>query len=112
MEYDQQILDSLGVRLREERLIILARLQRNGAILVEQLVGAERTDRTQIFNQNERQKEMDKQFLADINDALARIQDQTYGVCQCRQLIPLARLVVIPTAKSCVACQAAKERSR
>ena len=55
---------------------------------------------------------MDKQFLADINDALARIQDQTYGVCQCRQLIPLARLVVIPTAKSCVACQAAKERSR
>ena len=43
--------------------------------------------------------------LVEIDAALARIDDGTYGVCAvCGQLIPAARLEVRPTATTCVGC--------
>ncbi len=43
--------------------------------------------------------------LAEIEEALARVRDGTYGVCvRCGRAIPAARLVARPTARTCVGC--------
>jgi RNA polymerase-binding transcription factor DksA len=45
--------------------------------------------------------------LADIDTALARVADGTYGVCAvCGTAIPAARLEARPTATRCVTCAA------
>ena len=44
--------------------------------------------------------------LADVEAALARINDGSYGECvDCGVEIPYARLAAYPAAKRCVACQ-------
>jgi RNA polymerase-binding protein DksA len=48
--------------------------------------------------------------LAEVEAAIARIADGTYGECpDCGQPIPVARLEAYPTARRCVACQEAAE---
>jgi len=43
--------------------------------------------------------------LAEIDDALARVADGTYGVCaSCGLPIPAGRLEARPSARTCVAC--------
>ena len=45
--------------------------------------------------------------LAEIDGALARIKDGSYGTCQkCGEAIAPGRLEAQPTARHCVACQA------
>ena len=48
--------------------------------------------------------------LAEVEAALARMADGTYGECSdCGLPIPSARLTAYPTARRCVACQEAAE---
>lgn len=48
--------------------------------------------------------------LQDIERALQRVADGSYGLCrQCGAPIPTARLHAQPTADRCVSCQAAAE---
>ena len=43
--------------------------------------------------------------LAEVDDALARVADGTYGVCgSCGLPIPAGRLEARPSARTCVAC--------
>jgi RNA polymerase-binding transcription factor len=43
--------------------------------------------------------------LADIEDALAKCDDGTYGECEsCHRPIPEARLEAMPAARLCIAC--------
>ncbi len=43
--------------------------------------------------------------LDEIDGALAKVADGTYGVCEvCRQPIPAARLAARPSATRCVTC--------
>ena len=43
--------------------------------------------------------------LAEVDDALARVADGTYGVCEvCGKHIAAERLEAIPWAATCVAC--------
>ena len=43
--------------------------------------------------------------LTDISEALARINDGTYGTCaNCGKPVGVERIAAIPTAKFCVAC--------
>jgi DnaK suppressor protein len=66
----------------------------------------------------ERTRELDmiltdreKRKLLQIDDALDRIEDGTYGQCEeCGVKIPRARLKVLPFAKFCVECQEKNER--
>ena len=52
------------------------------------------------------------QETRDINSALIRIDKGTYGTCSnCGGSIALDRLTAYPTAKRCVDCQAAYEKS-
>ena len=43
--------------------------------------------------------------LAEINDALAKLDAGTYGVCEsCQQQISEARLEAMPEARLCITC--------
>ena len=51
--------------------------------------------------------------LQEINDALARLDHGTYGTCErCHQPIPIERLEVLPTSRSCTPCQARADMGR
>ena len=66
----------------------------------------------------ERTRELDliltdreKRKLAQIDDAIDRIEEGTYGLCEeCGIKIPKARLKVLPFAIYCVECQEKNER--
>jgi len=66
----------------------------------------------------ERTRELDliltdreKRKLAQIDDAIDRIEENTYGLCEeCGIKIPKARLKVLPFATYCVECQEKNER--
>ena len=66
----------------------------------------------------ERTRELDmiltdreKRKILQIDDAVDRIDDGTYGQCEeCGVKIPRARLKVLPFAKFCVECQEKNER--
>ena len=58
-----------------------------------------------ILNDREREK------LHAIDEALQRIKDKTYGVCEsCEGEIQLGRLKVLPFTRLCVKCQEENER--
>lgn len=51
--------------------------------------------------------ERESQMVADIDQALLRIQEGSYGVCaRCGQLIDERRLEAVPSARYDAACQA------
>ena len=54
-----------------------------------------------------RMGERESQMIADIDQALLRIQEGSYGVCaRCGKLIDERRLEALPTARYDAACQA------
>ncbi len=65
----------------------------------------------------ERERELDiiitaqeKNKLQAIEDALRRIEEGTYGICdECGEKIPKQRLKALPFATLCVSCKSAKE---
>lgn len=53
------------------------------------------------------------QELRDIDAALIRIAEGSYGMCiDCQQPIGIERLYAYPTAKRCLRCQEAYEKTR
>ena len=55
----------------------------------------------------------ERELLYEINEALARIKDGTYGLCnQCKKPIPISRLKAIPHARTCLKCQEKLETKR
>jgi DnaK suppressor protein len=56
--------------------------------------------------------ERESQMIADIDQALLRIEEGSYGKCaRCDQLIDERRLEALPTARYDAACQEAIERA-
>jgi RNA polymerase-binding protein DksA len=76
----------------------------------------ERTDRVQEEAAEVALTALDEQGrheIAEIQAALARIDEGTYGVCaSCGEDVPLARLTAMPTARRCVPCQERVEHRR
>jgi DnaK suppressor protein len=68
---------------------------------------------------NERDRELnllisdrDREKLLQIEDAIKRIDEGTYGTCEeCETPIPKERLLIMPFAGLCVNCQAEMEKS-
>ncbi len=55
--------------------------------------------------------DMERSKLKEIDDALGRIKDKTYGICEeCGEKIPPARLKVLPFTKVCVDCKSKLEK--
>lgn len=56
--------------------------------------------------------EVESRELTHIEEALARINEGGYGVCEdCDKPIPLARLEALPQAKMCIKCQIKSEKT-
>jgi len=66
----------------------------------------------------EREREFDtilssieKERLSDIEDALRKLKEGTYGICEeCKARIPPERLEMVPFARLCRECQEIKDR--
>ena len=55
----------------------------------------------------------ERQLLLQVDDALSRIENGTYGVCaSCEDALNLKRLQAVPWATLCLRCQEEEERSR
>ena len=53
----------------------------------------------------------EREILYELDDALKRIEDGTYGICEdCKTAIAKKRLVAVPYARLCVKCQSKKEK--
>ena len=53
----------------------------------------------------------EQEILYQIDDALKRLDDGSYGICQqCNQPISMSRLRAVPYASACIKCQRAKEQ--
>jgi len=53
----------------------------------------------------------DRQFVYELDDALKRIDDGIFGICEsCKSLIAKTRLKAVPYARLCVKCQEKKEK--
>ncbi|QGV81952.1 TraR/DksA family transcriptional regulator [Streptomyces ficellus] len=84
-------------RLEHERHARLTQLQAVG----EASGGAPEAHDLQIV-----QRGAIEHALKDIDAALARLQQGTYGTCQgCDRPIPVERLEILPYARCCVPCQ-------
>jgi DnaK suppressor protein len=56
--------------------------------------------------------EVESRELGSIENALERIRDGHYGVCEtCEEAIPMARLQALPYATLCINCQREAEKS-
>ncbi len=56
--------------------------------------------------------EVESRELSKIDDAIERIKDGSYGICEgCNKPIPLARLQALPYATLCIKCQISLEES-
>ena len=101
------------LKMREELVREIARRSRETAVSgvsdigdILDSVSEERTrELDMILTDREKQK------LKQIDDALDKIEENTYGLCEeCGVKIPRARLKVVPFAKYCVECKEAIER--
>jgi DnaK suppressor protein len=52
-----------------------------------------------------------RQILTMVNEALDRIKDGSYGICQaCGQEVQVKRLDAVPWARHCIECQEKEDR--
>ena len=55
----------------------------------------------------------DRELLHQVNEALERIEEGNYGLCNtCKKAIPATRLKAIPHAQTCLKCQELLESKR
>ena len=53
----------------------------------------------------------DRQFLYELEDALKRIEEGTFGICEeCKASLTKARLKALPYARLCLHCQQKREK--
>ncbi|HWO40510.1 MAG TPA: TraR/DksA C4-type zinc finger protein [Candidatus Eisenbacteria bacterium] len=70
-------------------------------------LASDERDREIAFILNDREREK----LLAIDEALQRIKDKTYGICEsCEGEIQLGRLKVLPFTRLCVRCQEENEK--
>lgn len=56
--------------------------------------------------------EVEGRELVQIEEALQRFDDKTYGLCvECEKPVPLARLQALPYARFCIECQRLAEKN-
>ena len=77
--------------------------------------GSEDDDGSDAFMRLQNLSQVDSQnkVIQQIDEALARIQEGTYGICEiCGQLIRKPRLMNLPFVRTCMECQSAVEENR
>lgn len=55
----------------------------------------------------------ERETLIEIDDALKRVNEKTYGRClSCKKRIAVRRLLAVPQAKLCLSCQQKEEKKK
>jgi DnaK suppressor protein len=109
-------LESLRNRLTERREVVLERLRSASESLdeLDRSQPAEAEEEAQELNIARPQVTLDQRSrteLAEIDDALARIERGEYGLCDtCGEPIGTGRLLAIPSALQCLECAEQAER--
>ena len=104
IEYEQ-----IKKMLQNMRMDIINELSRKKTTLEEEKT-VEIEDLDAIAADRNREYEyllttMDTKKLKQIDEALAKIENGTYGICEeCGEEIPVARLKILPFAKLCIDC--------
>jgi RNA polymerase-binding transcription factor len=104
----------LLISLRHRLLAEGSHLEEEGLKALEQEVSV---DHMADFGSDSSEQETTLQLIEsnslsmrDVDDALKRIDIGSYGLCEdCEQLIPTARLSVLPHARFCISCQSKRE---
>ncbi|HUG22738.1 TraR/DksA family transcriptional regulator [Piscinibacter sp.] len=108
--------DLLNYRLRELRADVhAAEVARQEASVVSTHEVTDRKDEAlqeQLTGVDDAQAQRDRDEMADVEAALGRLDAGTYGDCvDCGEPIALPRLLVLPAARRCAACQSAQEHA-
>jgi len=110
---DPAELTAFRERLRPERARLVVEV--GGAIQApdQMTYGSQAAAASQVFDQQRdlALRERATQQLAQVEAALARIQDGTFGRCtRCGREIAAERLDALPWAAHCIECQSALDR--
>ncbi len=105
----EALLADLRTSLEEERASLLARLaelgEGNAGGLAFDQNFADTSQVTAERGEVEAVTGSLKESLAEVEDALAKLEQGTYGICErCGQPISAARLEARPAARWCIAC--------
>jgi len=115
---DESMLKQFETKLKDRRREILARLENFEEALayLEQSRPPEFSEEAQeeaVANSLKALDEREWKELKEINAALERISEGTYGICEeCEEEIALPRLNAVPTARLCITCQRKAEQRR
>jgi DnaK suppressor protein len=108
--------DLLNYRLRELGAEVHAadRVRQDASVVAAHEV-TDRKDEAvqyQLTGVDDAQAQRDREELAEVQQALRRLESGTYGDCfDCGEPIALQRLMVLPAARRCATCQAATEQA-
>lgn len=106
----QMDLKDMRERLRERKIVLDEQIElENKKILPKRMdnqnVADNASDYAYRARQESRLNQMEEQ-LAEVNGALERIKDGTYGICtNCGNTINAERLEALPYAELCIDCQ-------
>jgi RNA polymerase-binding protein DksA len=104
--------DKIRKQLLEEKLEILKNVEGSSNLPLH--MNPDRDDLAQDYITLEKEiaiKALEREQLEQIDKALERLDDGTYGLCQeCHQPIHPERLEILPYALLCVSCQSKQER--
>jgi DnaK suppressor protein len=100
--------------LSSELEAVIARLQTEATVPQASAVGDEFLDVAQSIEHQELARLSASRLTERVRRlqvALTRVSDGQYGICsECGAAIPAKRLLAVPDATACVACQAKLER--
>ena len=108
-------LHAIKQRLQEQRITLLDRLEtKDNTVRSIDLLNPDQADRAMSYRDNNRETlllDHARQQLQDIDQALARLDAGTYGMCiGCGQKIQPERLEIMPSAALCIDCQRHQDR--
>ncbi len=111
---DKNTIHSLKTRLLARKAEMLAEIEA-GQEAVDDATSVDMKEVSDLEDQASKRErttvqdaevQRDSNELADVRAALARLTDGSYGTCiDCGQPIELQRMVAIPAAARCIACQ-------
>jgi DnaK suppressor protein len=113
---NKKLLEELATQLRRKRASLLegvAGSQQATTAIVEERESEveENAQKERIARLTSRLTDRDQQMIQQINAALKRIEEGTYGQCAwCETDISPARLRALPTAILCIDCATAREK--
>jgi RNA polymerase-binding transcription factor DksA len=106
-------LEAVKERLTAERAKLIRSLKEEELPELDQLTyGSQAASASQVFEQSRTLALRGnlEDLLRQVEDALARCNAKTYGICEiCGREIPPERLEILPYAARCVPCQENRE---